>query len=83
MSQIYVKYGGEQKTYEFTDVFTPERNLVMGLTEPVIPNQLSERQVKTALCQKLDINMSELEDHYVEINPNGNITLRPESGWGT
>jgi hypothetical protein len=82
MAQIYVKYNGRQDTLDFDDVFTPQRIEALGLRTPVSPSSLNAEIVRTAIAQKYDVNVSEFADQYIEINPNGNITIRPESGWG-
>jgi hypothetical protein len=48
----------------------------------VSASNLNEDQIKAALSQHFDVGLGEFEDHYVEINPNGNITVRPNTTYG-
>jgi hypothetical protein len=72
MSDIHVVYGGRNETLNFGDIFT-------GGEEP---KSITHDQVKTALAHHYDVSTDEFEAHFVEVNPNGNITVRPNAKWG-
>jgi len=81
---IHVVFDGTSKDLEFDDVFKSENFSAIGISEgaTVSPNDVTKEQIKNALCHYLDISDSELSDHYIEINKNGNITVRPEATFG-
>lgn len=82
-AEVHVIYKN-QRTYPFNEVFTPERLVSFGFPAgaTVTASQLTEDQVRTALSQKYDVPLSEFADHFVEVNANGNITVRPNAEWG-
>jgi hypothetical protein len=84
MSTIHVVYGGRNEDLEFDQVFRSDRLQTLGLSEGQIaaPNNITNEQVKRALANHYDVDQSEFEAHYVENNPNGNITVRPNAKWG-
>ena len=84
MSMIHCTFRGRQYDYNFEDVFVPERFPAIGIPDgmEVTASSVSEDQVKTALAQKFDVGLGEFSDSYVEINPNGNITVRPDAVFG-
>lgn len=84
MSEVYVLFRGQQKTFPFDEVFEPERYAAIGIPEDVDvnPSTVSPEQVKMALAQKFDVGVNEFQDNFVEINPNGNITVRPNTTFG-
>jgi hypothetical protein len=84
MSSVHVLYNGRNETYDFTDVFNDRRRELLGLADGEITvGQLTEAQVKRAMSDMLDVNQNEFSDHYVELNSKtGNVTLRPNSGFG-
>lgn len=83
MAKIHVIYNG---TNDFTleEIFPEERFANIGIPEGTVPSTstLNSDQVKTALAQHFDVGLGEFADHFVEMNPNGNITVRPNSGFG-
>lgn len=78
MSQIHVIYNGNNDI-EFTDVFRQDRTPEIQNPQP---NTVTHEQIKRALSIYFDVNQNEFDDHYIEINPNGNITVRPNAKWG-
>jgi hypothetical protein len=47
-----------------------------------IGNESTERQIKTALANYLDVADSRLGNYVVEVHESGNITVRPEAVFG-
>ena len=47
-----------------------------------VPANANGEQIKTALAQHYDVATTEFRDHFVEINPNGNVTVRPNTPFG-
>jgi len=84
MSTIHVVYDGESKDLEFETVFPAERYAAIGIVAgtEVTASTVSQDNVRTALSQHFDVGLSEFNDHFVEINPNGNITVRPNATFG-
>jgi len=84
MSKVHVVYSGRNEDLEFDQVFPAERLAAIGIQEGTVVNasNITEDQVKTALAQYYDVGLGEFEDHYVEINPNGNVTVRPNATFG-
>ncbi|MDD5649837.1 MAG: hypothetical protein PHF86_05355 [Candidatus Nanoarchaeia archaeon] len=81
MSTIHVVYGGRNEDLEFDEVFRPDRHEALGVTNPE-PRNMTPEIVKRALANHYDVNQNEFEAHFVEINSNGNITVRPNARWG-
>ena len=77
---IHVVYGGRNEDLEFDQVFRSDR---FTTDQTPTPSTVSQEQVKTALANHYDVDAREFEAHYVEINPNGNITVRPNAKWGS
>jgi len=83
MPNIHVMYEGTHDL-DFNEVFTGERKASIGLTEDaeITSKDLSNNQIKAALAQHFDVGPDEFTDHYVDIAPNGNITVRPSTPFG-
>lgn len=84
MAKVHVVYNGRNDDLDFDAVFPQERYGNIGIPEGTIPsvNTLNTEQVKTALAQHYDVGLGEFADHFVEMNPNGNITVRPNTVFG-
>lgn len=84
MSTVHVLYKGRTEDLEFEQVFPVGRFQAIGIPEgtTVSASNLTEGQIKAALSQHFDVGLGEFEDHYVEINPNGNVTVRPNTTYG-
>jgi hypothetical protein len=84
MAKIHVVYNGHNDDLTFEQVFPQERFAGIGIPEGTVPSTatLTSDQVKTALAQHYDVGLGEFADHYVEMNPNGNITVRPNTTFG-
>ena len=84
MSSIHVVYDGQTKDLTFEELFPEERFTAIGIPEgtTVEASTLTAQQVKMALAQHYDVGLAEFEDHFVENNPNGNITVRPNTPFG-
>ena len=84
MSTIHCTFRGTQHTFDFEEIFAPDRYTAIGIADgiDVRPDTVSNEQVKMALAQKFDVGVGEFNDDFVEINPNGNITLRPNTVFG-
>jgi len=81
---IHVKYEGRSDAIEFDSLFPAERYVSIGIapgTTPT-PQTVTDAQVRIALAQHYDVGLDEFEEHFIEINPNGNITVRPEAVFG-
>lgn len=84
MSEVHVLFRGQQKSFLFDEVFEPDRYAAIGIPENMEVNSstVTQEQVKMALAQKFDVGVGEFQDSFVEINPNGNITVRPDTTFG-
>jgi len=84
VGKVHVVYDGRTEDYTFEDLFPQDRFANIGIAAGTIPSSttLTADQVKMALAQHLDVGIGEFADHFVETNPNGNITVRPNSGFG-
>lgn len=82
MSTIHVVYGGKNETHEFNDVFRSDWLPTLGITGTPTPSSLTQSQIRQALANFYDVNVNEFADHFIETNPNGNITVRPNAKWG-
>lgn len=83
MSTIHVVYNGRNEDLEFDHVFRQDRLETLGVQQNPTHNSITQDQVKRALANHYDVDIEEFEAHYVEINPNGNITVRPNAKWGS
>jgi len=81
---VHVKYEGRSDDIDFPVLFPAERLAGLGIAEGTqpTPQTVTERQVKLALAQHYDRGANEFDQFYVEINPNGNITVRPDATFG-
>jgi hypothetical protein len=84
MAKVHVVYNGRTEDLGFDEVFPQERLANIGIPEGTEPSvrTLNSEQVKTALAQHYDVGRGEFQDHFVELNPNGNITVRPSTEFG-
>ena len=84
MAQVHVVYDGRNEDLEMGDVFRTDRLAALGIAEgtELSSRNVTETQVKNALSQYYDVAVSEFQDHYVELNPNGNVTVRPNTKFG-
>jgi hypothetical protein len=82
MSMIHVVYSGRNEDLEFDEVFRPDRYEALGITDTARPENVSNDLIKRALAYHYDVAANEFEAHYIENNPNGNITVRPNAKWG-
>jgi hypothetical protein len=81
---VHVKYEGRSDDIEFSTLFPRERLAALGMdanADPT-PQTVTQQQIRTALAQHYDRGLGEFDDMYVEVNPNGNITVRPEATFG-
>jgi hypothetical protein len=84
MAKIHVVYNGRNEDLDFETLFPQERFANIGIPAGTVPSvsALTSEQVKTALAQHFDVGLGEFADHFVEMNPNGNITVRPNTVFG-
>jgi hypothetical protein len=82
MSIIHVAYGGRNEDLEFDDVFREDRLHSLGMTTKPLSQSTNPETVKRALAIHYDVSYDEFDSHFVEVNPNGNITVRPNAKWG-
>ena len=84
MSGVHVVYNGRNDDLTFDQVFTPERRASVGIAEGTVlsSSNVTEDQMKRALSQYYDVGVGEFNDHFVELNPNGNVTVRPSTPFG-
>lgn len=82
---VHVKYEGRSEDIEFDRLFSQDRLASIGIPEGTVPTpqNVTERQVKVALAQYYDKGVDEFDQLFVEINPNGNITVRPDAVFGS
>lgn len=81
---VHVKYEGRSDDIEFETLFPEDRLAGIGIaegTEPT-PQTVTQQQIRTALAQHYDRGVGEFDDMFIEVNPNGNITVRPEATFG-
>lgn len=85
MSDVHVMYKGKTDDFSFEDLFPVERLSALGIAEgtTVLPSTVTESQIRMALAQKYDVGEAEFRDHAIEINPNGNITVRADTPFGS
>jgi len=81
---VHVKYEGRSDDIEFGDLFPQDRLASMGFAEGAAPTPqtVTQQQIRIALAQHYDRGVNEFDPFYVEVNPNGNITVRPEATFG-
>jgi len=81
---VHVKYEGRSDDIEFETLFPADRWASLGIAEGTVPTPqtVTQQQIRTALAQHYDRGVGEFNDMYVEVNPNGNITVRPEATFG-
>jgi predicted nucleotidyltransferase len=84
MADVHVVYNGRNDDLSFDQLFTPERRASTGVAEGLVisSSNVTEDQVKRALSQYYDVGVGEFQDHFVELNPNGNVTVRPSTPFG-
>jgi len=46
------------------------------------PEQAAADFALEVLSQYYDVGVGEFDDHFVELNPNGNVTVRPNTPFG-
>jgi len=84
MADIHVMFRGRQDDLKFDELFPVERYEALGIpagTE-VTSLTVNDSQIRMALAQKYDVGLNEFRDQYIEINPNGNITIRANVPFG-
>jgi len=84
VGKVHVVYDGRTEDFTFEELFPQDRFTNIGIAAGTIPSAatLTADQVKMALAQHFDVGIGNFSDHFVENNPNGNITVRPNSGFG-
>lgn len=84
MSDVHVMYQGQQDDFSFEELFPEDRYEAIGIdTDTVVtPKSVNDTQIRAALAQKYDVGLNEFNDHHIEINPNGNITVRANTPFG-
>lgn len=85
MSTVHVMFRGSQDDFDFNILFSRERLSLIGYNSDVEinPNNVTADQIKMALAQNYDVGITEFQDHYIDINKNGNITVRANTPFGT
>lgn len=81
---VHVTYNNSSHDLDFEQVFPEHRHEAIGIQSgaEVSPHTVSETHIRNAVAQHFDVSNSEFADHFVEINPNGNITVRPKATFG-
>jgi hypothetical protein len=84
MSGVHVMIRGRQEDLSFEELFPVERHEALGIPSgtAVLPSTVTEVQIRMALAQKYDVGIGEFSESFIEINPNGNITVRPNTPFG-
>jgi len=77
-------FRGNTDDFVFEDLFPVERYQQLGIVEGTTPtpSTVSQDQIVMALAQHYDVGVGEFSDHKVEINKNGNITVRADTVFG-
>lgn len=84
MSDVHVMYRGSQDDFSFDELFPEDRYEAIGIdTDTVVsPQTVNQTQIRAALAQHYDVGLNEFNDHHIEINKNGNITVRANTPFG-
>lgn len=84
MSTVHVIFKGQNEDLDLQELFPEDRfeNLNIEQGTVITANTINQDMVRRALSYHYDVSVDEFEDHYVEINPNGNVTVRPEATFG-
>jgi len=84
MATVHVLYNGRTQDIPLEQMFPPEHFAEIGLQAGALVTaaNLTQEQVKKAAAQHFDVAETEFQDHFVELNPNGNITIRPSTPFG-
>ncbi len=83
--KIHVVYNGQNVDLTFAELFPQERLRGIGIPEgtEAAAGTLNQTQVRTALAQHFDVGINEFNDHHVDFAENGNITVRPNTEFGS
>jgi len=82
MADVHIVYNGHNDDVAFDEMFSSDHLSGLGITGTVTPQSVTPDQVKMAVAQHFDVGLNEFQDHFVEINPNENITVRPQTTFG-
>jgi predicted nucleotidyltransferase len=84
VADVHVVYNGRNQDISFEDLFTAERRAAVGIAgdQALDSSNVTESQLKQALSQYFDVGVGEFNDHFVELNPNKNATVRPNTPFG-
>lgn len=85
MADVHVIYKGRTDDINFDQLFPAERRVALGISPDIVlsSSNITEAQVKNALAQWYDVGIGEFDDLFVEMNPNGNVTVRPNTPFGS
>ena len=84
MSDVHVMFRGNTDDFNFEDLFPEERYEQLGIEAGATPapSNVNQDQIRMALAQHYDCGLDEFSDHHIEINSNGNITVRANTTFG-
>lgn len=84
MANVHVQFRGQQQDISFEELFSGDRYEALGINTDTVasPQSVSDTQIRMALAQKFDVGVGEFQDLFIEKNPNGNITVRPNAVFG-
>jgi len=84
MSVVHVMFRGNTDDFIFEDLFPAERYEQLGIAANITPtpSTVTQDQIVMALAQYYDVGIGEFVDHKIEINKNGNITVRADTVFG-
>ncbi len=84
MANVHLIYKGESHDFTFEELFNPQVRNTLGIAQDVFvdSSNVTENQLKQAVATYMDVNVSEFGDHKVELNPNGNATIRMDTPFG-
>jgi hypothetical protein len=85
MADVHVIYKGRTDDISIDQLFPAERRVALGIAPDTVlsSSNVTEAQVKNALAQWYDVGVGEFDDLFVEMNPNGNVTVRPNTPFGS
>lgn len=84
MSIVHVMFRGNTNDIKFENLFPEERYEALNIAVGVTPtsSSVNQDQIRMALAQHYDVGLDEFSDHHIEINSNGNITVRANTTFG-
>ena len=84
MATIHVKFQDRSNDFELSTLFPQGRLEALGVAENSAGDvqSLTDSQIKTAVADHLDVDLSEFDSYTVQRHTNGNATVRPDATFG-